>query len=80
VRRVLFSACVCPLIVTRGSDQEVISTKFEGRRDPSVLRNYGALLLQFTTVVPDGMGTSPPTHSTHFTFHIPKWWLTSWSA
>lgn len=48
-------ACVCPLIVTRGSDQEVISTKFEGRRDPSVLRNYGALLLQFTTVVPDGM-------------------------
>jgi len=49
-------ACVCPLIVTRGSDQEAITTKFEGRRDPSVLRNYGALLLQFTLIVPDGMG------------------------
>lgn len=47
--------CVCPLILTRGSDQVSISTKFKVRNDPAVVRNYGALLTELAEIVPDGM-------------------------
>jgi DNA excision repair protein ERCC-2 len=47
--------CICPLVVTRGSDQLPLSTKFETRGDPSVVRNYGRLLVDLAAVVPDGM-------------------------
>jgi DNA excision repair protein ERCC-2 len=47
--------CLCPIIVTRGSDQLPISTKFDMRTDPSVMRNYGRLLIELATAVPDGM-------------------------
>lgn len=46
---------ICPLIVTRGSDQVPISSRFQLRNDPSVIRNYGQLLLDLVKVVPDGM-------------------------
>mmetsp|Transcript_14369 Transcript_14369/g.23917 ORF Transcript_14369/g.23917 Transcript_14369/m.23917 type:complete len:770 (+) Transcript_14369:56-2365(+) len=48
-------ACMCPLVVTRGSDQQPISTKFDLRNDPAVVRNYGSLLIEMSGVVPDGM-------------------------
>ena len=38
----------------RGSDQMLISTKFEQRDDLSVVRNYGKLLLDVVSTVPDG--------------------------
>ncbi|CAM9937713.1 unnamed protein product [Ascophyllum nodosum] len=47
--------CICPLVVTRGSDQLSMSTKFDQRDDPSVVRNYGALLIEFASIVPDGI-------------------------
>lgn len=47
--------CLCPLIVTRGADQLPISTKFDMRSDPGVVRNYGRLLVDLAAVVPDGI-------------------------
>eukprot|EP00124_Ichthyophonus_hoferi_P004383 Ihof_evm1s474 gene=Ihof_evmTU1s474 len=47
--------CICPMIVTKGDDQVVVSSKFDCRNDISVIRNYGTLLAEMATVVPDGM-------------------------
>lgn len=44
-----------PVIVTRGNDQVQLTSKFEARNDPSVVRNYGLLLIELSKVVPDGM-------------------------
>ncbi|CAK7237661.1 TFIIH/NER complex ATP-dependent 5'-3' DNA helicase subunit [Sporothrix bragantina] len=44
-----------PMIVTRGSDQASISTSFQVRNEPSVVRNYGNLLTEFAKTTPDGM-------------------------
>lgn len=46
---------VCPLIVSRGDDQTPLSTKFENRTKPDVVRNYALLLLQVAQTVPDGI-------------------------
>ena len=42
-------------IVTKGNDQVAISSKFESREDPAVIRNYGNLLVDLVAVVPDGV-------------------------
>ncbi|OBT40634.1 DNA repair helicase rad15 [Pseudogymnoascus sp. WSF 3629] len=44
-----------PMIVTRGSDQVAISSGFQVRNEPSVVRNYGNLLTEFSKITPDGM-------------------------
>lgn len=44
-----------PMIVTKGSDQVAISSRFEIRNDPSIVRNYGSLLIEFAKITPDGM-------------------------
>lgn len=44
-----------PMVVTKGSDQVAISSRFEIRNDPSVVRNYGNLLIEFAKLTPDGM-------------------------
>ncbi|KAJ2991933.1 hypothetical protein NUW58_g2340 [Xylaria curta] len=44
-----------PMIVTRGSDQAPVSTSFQVRNEPSVVRNYGNLLTEMARVTPDGM-------------------------
>lgn len=44
-----------PLIVTRGSDQLPISSKFEVRNDLAVVRNFGSVLLEFAKITPDGL-------------------------
>jgi DNA excision repair protein ERCC-2 len=44
-----------PMIVTRGSDQAAISTSFQIRNEPGVIRNYGNLLTEFARITPDGM-------------------------
>jgi Rad3-related DNA helicase len=38
-----------------GTDQLPVSTKFEVRNDPGVVRNYGRLLVELASVVPDGI-------------------------
>ncbi|KAG2438141.1 hypothetical protein HXX76_005750 [Chlamydomonas incerta] len=47
--------CLCPVVVTRGADQMPLSTKFEMRSDPGVMRNYGRLLVDLSATVPDGI-------------------------
>ena len=47
--------CICPMVVTRGSDQLPISTRFEARSEPTMVRNYGALLIDLARTVPDGI-------------------------
>ena len=47
--------CICPIVLTRGSDQLPVSTKFDMRNDPGVVRNYGKLITELAAVVPDGM-------------------------
>ncbi|KAF9619870.1 hypothetical protein IFM89_009652 [Coptis chinensis] len=47
--------CICPMVLTRGSDQLPVSTKFDMRSDPGVVRNYGRLLLEMAAAVPDGI-------------------------
>lgn len=37
------------------SDQLPVSTKFDMRSDPGVVRNYGRLLLEMASAVPDGI-------------------------
>ncbi|KAJ9219797.1 putative TFIIH complex helicase Rad3 [Paecilomyces variotii] len=44
-----------PMIVTRGSDQAQISSSFQIRNDPGVVRNYGSLVLEFARITPDGV-------------------------
>ncbi|GAB7341120.1 hypothetical protein MBLNU457_7428t1 [Dothideomycetes sp. NU457] len=44
-----------PMVVTRGSDQGSISSSFQIRNDPSVVRNYGNLLIEFAKLTPDGL-------------------------
>ncbi|KAH9318268.1 hypothetical protein KI387_020037, partial [Taxus chinensis] len=47
--------CLCPMVLTRGSDHLPLSTKFDMRSDPGVVRNYGRLLLEMVATVPDGI-------------------------
>ena len=47
--------CFLPLVITRGSDQVAISSRFEVRNDPSVVRNYGNILIEFSRTIPDGI-------------------------
>ncbi|CCE61275.1 hypothetical protein TPHA_0A01920 [Tetrapisispora phaffii CBS 4417] len=44
-----------PMIITKGSDQVAISSRFEIRNDPSIVRNYGSMLIEFAKITPDGM-------------------------
>lgn len=50
-----FRDCILPLVITRGSDQIPISSKFELRMKDEVIRNYGQLLIDVCSVVPDGV-------------------------
>lgn len=47
--------CLCPVVLTRGTDQLPISTKFDMRNDPQVVRNYGKMLVELAAAVPDGI-------------------------
>ncbi|KAG2697138.1 hypothetical protein I3760_07G091400 [Carya illinoinensis] len=47
--------CICPMVLTRGSDQLPVSTKFDMRSDKGVVRNYGRLLVEMASIVPDGI-------------------------
>lgn len=47
--------CFLPLVVTRGADQVEISSRFEVRNDPAVVRNFGTILVEFCKAVPDGI-------------------------
>jgi DNA excision repair protein ERCC-2 len=44
-----------PMIVTRGSDQSSMSSGFQTRNDPTNVRNYGNLLVEYSKLTPDGV-------------------------
>ena len=44
-----------PMVITRGSDQVPISSRFEVRNDPAVVRNFGSILIDMAKTVPDGI-------------------------
>mmetsp|Transcript_43074 Transcript_43074/g.104222 ORF Transcript_43074/g.104222 Transcript_43074/m.104222 type:complete len:873 (+) Transcript_43074:119-2737(+) len=50
-----FRPCILPLVITRGSDQVAISTRYEDRNDLGVVRNYGSLLIDLCNTIPDGV-------------------------
>jgi len=51
----MFRTSICPLVVTKGSGSQIITTRFEKREDTSIIRNYGELLVDVATCVPDGI-------------------------
>ncbi|XP_041467884.1 general transcription and DNA repair factor IIH helicase subunit XPD-like [Lytechinus variegatus] len=51
----LSRSSICPIIVARGNDQVTISSRFESREDVAVIRNYGNLLVELSSIVPDGI-------------------------
>ena len=50
-----WSAVLCEIFVSDCSDQLPVSTKFDMRSDPGVVRNYGKLLVEMVSIVPDGI-------------------------
>jgi len=55
--------CICPLVVARAADQTALTTKFEARDDPAVLKGYASLLAQVCATVPDGVVAFFPSYS-----------------
>ena len=49
------STIMCPIVVARGTDGNDMTTSFEKRNNPSIVRNYGDLLVNLVQVVPDGI-------------------------
>lgn len=47
--------CISPLMITRGHDSTELSSQFSTRNDEAVMRNYGNLLIDFASIVPDGI-------------------------
>jgi len=47
--------CICPIVVTKGNDQVAMSSQYGVRDNFAVIRNYGHLLIEMASVVPDGM-------------------------
>ncbi|GAB6021689.1 General transcription and DNA repair factor IIH helicase subunit XPD [Chamberlinius hualienensis] len=47
--------CICPMIVSKGNDQVAMTSKFESREDIAVVRNYGNLLVELVSAIPDGV-------------------------
>jgi DNA excision repair protein ERCC-2 len=50
-----FRTNIMPLIISRGSDQLAVSTRFEDRGDIGVVRNYGSMLVELCASIPDGV-------------------------
>jgi DNA excision repair protein ERCC-2 len=46
---------LCPIIVTKSSDQTSLSTAYSKRDQPTLIRGYGSLLLEMCRTVPDGI-------------------------
>eukprot|EP00040_Diaphanoeca_grandis_P006655 m.38187 g.38187 ORF g.38187 m.38187 type:complete len:770 (+) comp17855_c0_seq1:155-2464(+) len=46
---------LCPLVVSRSSDQTTLTSAYESREDVAVLRGYGGLVTDMCSAVPDGV-------------------------
>ena len=50
-----FRPCIQPLVISRGADQQAMSTKFDDRGNMGIIRNYGAMLVDLCSSIPDGV-------------------------
>ncbi len=55
--------CISPMVVTKGADQTILSSRFESRDDENVTQNYADLVISMASVVPDGMVVFFPSYS-----------------
>ena len=55
--------CIAPMVVGRAADQTPLTTRFEQRDDPAVVRGYGALLVALAGSVPDGLVAFFPSYA-----------------
>ena len=60
-------------ITTRGNDQVNLTSKFDSRTDPAVVRNYGLLLVELSKVIPDGMVAFFSSYS-HLEYCCEQWY------
>jgi DNA excision repair protein ERCC-2 len=71
-----FRPCIRPLVITRGSDQLPVSTRFQDRGDMAVVRNYGGLNRCFLWTFPFSLDFICKTHQRYtrraFPPHFPK--------
>ncbi len=44
-------------MLTRGGNLTEMTSKYDARDNPAVVRNYGTLLVDMCAVVPDGLNT-----------------------
>jgi DNA excision repair protein ERCC-2 len=54
---------ICPMVITRGSDQVPLSSAWERRDDRAIIRDYGMVIIELASVVPDGMVCFFPSYS-----------------
>eukprot|EP01006_Ploeotia_vitrea_P066054 TRINITY_DN94260_c0_g1_i1.p1 TRINITY_DN94260_c0_g1~~TRINITY_DN94260_c0_g1_i1.p1 ORF type:complete len:772 (-),score=58.21 TRINITY_DN94260_c0_g1_i1:689-3004(-) len=47
--------CIRPMVVTKGADQVYLTSQFQQRSDPAVIRNYGNMIVELAANVPDGI-------------------------
>jgi len=55
--------CVNPLMISRGSDQLVMSTGYKERFTMGCIRNYGKMLVDLVSSIPDGVVVYFPSYS-----------------
>jgi DNA excision repair protein ERCC-2 len=55
LKMTLTRECILPVVLTRGDNQDTVSTRYEVREDDSVIRSYGRMLIQMARVCPDGI-------------------------
>jgi len=55
--------CILPMVISRGSNQVPLNTKYERRNDPGVIDSYGDLLVSMCNTVPDGVIAFFPSYS-----------------
>ncbi len=44
-----------PLVISKSTDQQPLTTRFEIRNDPTIVRNYGDILVRLSQTIPDGL-------------------------
>jgi DNA excision repair protein ERCC-2 len=55
--------CISPIIISKGDDSSDLTTMFDLRLQPSVILNYGKLLVDMAACIPDGMVCFFPSYS-----------------
>lgn len=55
--------CIHPIMISRGSDQLIMSTAYKERFTMGCIRNYGKMLVDLVSTIPDGVVVYFPSYS-----------------